>query len=110
MLDDLEKNIHVNLLFDIYGKLLTNTQQKMIELYYHDDLSLGEISELEGVSRNAVFDSIKKGIKTLEDYEDKLHILAKEEKMNNFFEELRKTNLSKEQEELLKLIIEKEHE
>ncbi len=110
MSNELENKIRFNSLLDIYGLLLTNTQQKMISLYYGEDLSLGEISEIEGISRNAVFDSIKKGTTLLESFESKLHLLEKEERMNTFFDELKKENLTKEQLELLNRIIEKEHE
>ena len=53
-MEELERNIRINALFDKYEPLLSKTQQKMIGLYYRDDLSLGEIAELENVSRNAV--------------------------------------------------------
>lgn len=109
-MEDLQKSIRINFLFDIYGTLLTKTQQKMIMLYYQDDLSLGEIAELEGVSRNAVFDSLKKGSKLLEKYESELHILAREEKMITLFEELRKEGLTPHEEEMLKRIEDKERE
>ena len=110
MSNKLENKIRINSLLDFYGSLLTITQQKMISLYYGEDLSLGEISEIEGVSRNAVFDSIKKGTTLLESIESKLHLLEKEEKMNSFFNQLKKENLSKEQLEIIDRIIEKEHE
>lgn len=71
-MEELEKNILMNELFDIYGSLLSATQQKMIHLYYHLDLSLAEIATQEGVSRNAVYDALKKGFSTLKNYEEKL--------------------------------------
>lgn len=74
-MEDLQKSVFINELFDIYGELLSKTQQKMIHLYYNLDLSLSEISTQEGISRNAVYDALKKGIESLNLLENKLHIL-----------------------------------
>lgn len=80
-MEDLEKKLLVNKLFDLYGNLLSLTQQKMIHLYYQLDLSLSEIAEQEEISRNAVFDALKKGIDSLKEYENKLHFLQKKEEL-----------------------------
>ena len=48
----------MTLLFDYYGKMLTEKQQEYIDMRYNQDLSLGEIAELQGVSRQAVFDNL----------------------------------------------------
>lgn len=72
------KEFHkINLLFDFYGNLLTEKQQKFIELYYGDDLSLGEIAEQFGVTRQAVHDTLKRAEQTLANYEDKLGLMGK---------------------------------
>lgn len=71
---ELEKNYYINLLFDFYGPLLTKKQHDYIKLYYVDDYSLGEISENFNVSRQAVYDNIKRTEKTLEAYEDKIFL------------------------------------
>ncbi|AEF93969.1 UPF0122 protein [Desulfotomaculum nigrificans CO-1-SRB] len=72
------KEIHkVNLLYDFYGSLLTERQQKFIELYYGDDLSLGEIAEKFAVTRQAVHDTLKRAEQTLENYEQKLGLVGK---------------------------------
>ena len=76
-MEDISKNILINELFDIYGVLLSTSQQKMISLYYGLDLSLSEIAEQEHVSRNAVYDALKKGFDSLKNYESKLHIREK---------------------------------
>lgn len=86
---DLGKNIYVNELYDIYGSLLTKKQQEIIELYYCDDLSLSEISEQLNVSRNAIYDCLKKGIKQLENYEKQLKLHQKQDKINKFFNEIK---------------------
>lgn len=86
-MEELEKSLLINELFDIYGCLLSSTQQKMIDLYYTKDLSLSEISSQENVSRNAVFDALKKGVESLNKYEEKLKILSKLESLKNKVDE-----------------------
>ena len=88
-MEELEKNLLMNELFDIYGELLSSTQQKMIHLYYHLDLSLAEISTQEGVSRNAVYDALKKGFDILKNYESKLHLREKKILFNYKLETLK---------------------
>lgn len=89
---ELEKSIYINELYDLYGSLLTKKQQEIIELYYCEDLSLGEISEQLSVSRNAIYDCLKKGIKQLENYEKELKIHQKQEKIASFFEKIKVEN------------------
>lgn len=71
---ELAKNERVNALLEFYHLLLTKKQDAYIELYYADDLSLGEIAEQYHVSRQAVYDNIKRTEKALAEYEDKLHL------------------------------------
>jgi len=72
------KEFHkINLLYDFYGNLLTEKQQRFIELYYGEDLSLGEISEQFDVTRQAVHDTLKRAEQTLANYEDKLGLVGK---------------------------------
>ncbi|MTI79863.1 MAG: YlxM family DNA-binding protein [Firmicutes bacterium] len=73
----MEKVIKMTLLFDFYGQLLTERQQRFIELYYGHDFSLGEIADQYGVTRQAVHDTLKRAGKILNDYEDKLGLLDK---------------------------------
>ena len=75
----LEKVNRMNELYDAYQVLLTSKQKTYLELYYQEDLSLSEIAEQFEVSRNAVFDNIKRTEKLLEDYETKLQLLKKRE-------------------------------
>jgi uncharacterized protein len=72
----LEKTNRVNLLFDFYSPLLKDRQRQFLSLYYRDDLSLGEIAELMEVSRQAVYDQLKRAEQALEQYEEKLELLA----------------------------------
>lgn len=73
----LEKTNRVNILFDFYGQLLKDRQKQFLEMYYRDDLTLSEIAELMDVSRQAVFDQLKRTENVLENYEEKLQLLTK---------------------------------
>lgn len=61
-----------NSMFDAYGRLLTARQRRLLQRYYQDDLSLGEIAEEIGVSRQAVHDGLRRAVVALERYEDAL--------------------------------------
>ena len=89
---ELEKSIYINELYDLYGSLLTKKQQEIIELYYCEDLSLSEISEQFNISRNAVYDCLKKGIKQLENYEKELKLLEKRNSLEKYFSKLKEEN------------------
>ena len=67
------KNLEITVLYDFYGDLLTEKQQEVIELYYNEDLSLAEIAEREGVTRQAVRDLGRRTESQLEGFEQKLH-------------------------------------
>jgi predicted DNA-binding protein YlxM (UPF0122 family) len=73
----LDKTIRINMLFDFYQSLLTDKQQTFLRCYYHDDFSLGEIASEFDISRQAVFEHIKRAEHMLEEYEQKLQLLAR---------------------------------
>ncbi|GFH41973.1 UPF0122 protein [Lactococcus hodotermopsidis] len=73
---EIEKTNRMNALFEFYATLLTEKQMNYIELYYADDYSLAEIAEAYHVSRQAVYDNIKRTEKVLESYETKLHMYS----------------------------------
>ncbi|NLT20069.1 MAG: YlxM family DNA-binding protein [Syntrophomonadaceae bacterium] len=73
----LEKMEQVILLKDFYGPLLTPKQQEVLNLHYEQDWSLSEIAEHWQISRQAVFDLIKRSQNALQDYEDRLHLVKK---------------------------------
>ncbi|MDI3540569.1 MAG: uncharacterized protein PWP66_107 [Thermosediminibacterales bacterium] len=73
----IQKFLEINLLYDFYGKLLTKRQSEFIELYYNHDLSLGEIAEQYSISRQGVYDILKRAEKILENYEKKLGLVEK---------------------------------
>ncbi|MCI9417031.1 MAG: DNA-binding protein [Eubacterium sp.] len=64
-------------LYDFYGELLNSHQRKVYEDFYFNDLSLGEIAEEEGISRQGVHDLVKRSSRALEGYEQKLHLVDK---------------------------------
>ena len=66
------KNLDVVLLADFYGEMLTENQRKFIEYYYSDDLSLSEIAQNEGITRQGVRDAVKRAETQLYDMEKKL--------------------------------------
>ncbi len=72
----------INQLLDLYQELLTEYQRKIMFDYFQEDLSLKEIAENNNISRNAVFSLIKRVQKTIENYESKLHLLEKQEKIS----------------------------
>jgi len=73
----LEKTTRMNFLFDFYQALLTDKQRSYMELYYLDDHSLGEIAESYNISRQAVYDNIRRTEAMLEEYEEKLNLFEK---------------------------------
>jgi predicted DNA-binding protein YlxM (UPF0122 family) len=73
----LEQTTEMNLLYDFYGSLLTEKQRALLEMYYLEDWSLGEIAEHQGVSRQAVFEAIKRAQATMLELEEKLGLLKK---------------------------------
>lgn len=67
----------VNLLYDFYGRLLTKRQSQVMMLYYEENLSLSEIADEFGISRQGVHDALRNGEKSLRDYEEKLGFVKK---------------------------------
>lgn len=68
----MSKRIETGLLLDYYGALLSKTQYDLAEMYYNQDLSLSEISEIMGITRQGIHDSVKRTEALLLGFEDKL--------------------------------------
>jgi uncharacterized protein len=85
----LEKTTRMNYLYDFYHSLLTPKQQSYMSLYYLDDFSLGEIAEEYNVSRQAVYDNIKRTETMLEEYEEKLLLFQKFQERNKLIQSLK---------------------
>ncbi len=83
------KNLEISILFDFYGDMLTDKQRNMVEYYYNDDLSLAEIAENEGITRQGVRDSIKRAESQLLDMEDRLGLARRFNEMKSGFESIR---------------------
>lgn len=73
----MEKIVQQGLLYDFYGELLTEHQRRIYEDVVFNDLSLSEIAEEQGISRQGVHDLIKRCDRLLKGYEDKLHLVEK---------------------------------
>ncbi|MBR7552855.1 putative DNA-binding protein [Allobacillus sp. GCM10007491] len=85
----LEKTTRINYLFDFYQQLLTEKQKNYMDLYYLEDYSLGEISETYDVSRQAVYDNIKRTEVMLEDYEEKLGLYRRFQTRNALIDQMK---------------------
>ena len=73
----MKKNLGINILLDVYGALLTDRQRVTLELYYGEDLSLGEISQETGITRQGVMNCIRKSEQKLFEFETKLGLIRK---------------------------------
>ena len=85
---EMDKEIYLSGLYDYYGELLTDKQKNYFESYYFNNLSLAEIANERGISRNAVFDQLKKTYTLLEEYEKKLSLYKKYELRQAIYEKL----------------------
>ena len=84
------KDLSICSLIDTYSAVLTDKQRNVLRLYYDDDLSLGEIAELEGITRQGVRDSIKRGEAVLLELESQLHFADRFSNFNDLTESIRK--------------------
>jgi predicted DNA-binding protein YlxM (UPF0122 family) len=81
--------IEVNNLLDFYAPLLTERQRTICDYYFREDYSLMEIAEMEGISRAAVHDTVKRCMAELESYEEKLHCYAGCKQRMRLYEKIR---------------------
>ena len=103
---ELEKIEHKGMLYDFYGELLTQHQRRIYEDAVINDLSLGEIADEQGISRQGVHDLIKRCDKILNDYEDKLHLVAKFTRIRTKISKINKMTDNEEKKRLSNEIIE----
>ena len=97
----MEDREYLIILYDYYGELLSDIQKDYFEQYYFDNLSLSEISENDGKSRNAIHKCIKSGCNKLYEYEEKLKLFEKRKKLDNIIKKIDDDLLKKELEELI---------
>lgn len=77
----LQKTNRINVLHDFYGTLLTEKQQTFLKCYFHDDYSLSEIAADFQISRQAVYEHLKRAEQVLEEYESKLRLVSRHEQL-----------------------------
>lgn len=85
---NLQDKIDISILNSVYGNLLTPHQKEMVRLYYDCDISLFEISEQFGISRQAVRDSLVRAEKSLLNYEEKLGLIQKNNQLHDILAEV----------------------
>ena len=100
----MEKNVKVSILLEIYGELLTKTQYQFLDDYYNSDLSLSEIAEKKNITRQAVRTILVKSKKKLQEYEEHLQFMQKEKAIKELTQKLEKTNINKEQKQIIEQI------
>ena len=87
MRDDIERVEYASMMYDFYGGLLSDSQSEVMALYHEDNLSLSEIAEQLGMTRQAVHYTLKKAEKALDKFEEKLGLIAAYEKNQKLAEE-----------------------
>ena len=97
----MEDREYLIILYDYYGELLSEIQREYFEEYYFDNLSLSEISDNDGKSRNAIHKCIKNCCSKLYFYEEKLRLYEKKKKMDNIINKIDDLEIRKVLEELL---------
>ena len=90
MIENIDKKAYYAILFEYYKELLTDKQIETFICYYNEDYSLAEIAEEFNISRNAVWDALKKVVSLLEYYEVKLRLYDKDQKLNQYLDDLKK--------------------
>jgi len=96
----MKERIYISDLYDIYESLLNDKQKEYFKYYYFDNLSLGEISEILKVSRNAVHKNIKLVETKLNDFESKLELYKKNIKLQKIIGKIEDKNLKRELDEI----------
>lgn len=79
-----------SLLYDFYGQLLSKRQREVMELYHEENLTLAEIADEFGISRQGVHDALKNAEKSLNGYEEKLGLVAKFQKSTDAVQKIDK--------------------
>jgi len=84
----MEERDYLVILYDFYGELLNDKQREYFEDYYFNNLSLGEISENTGISRNAIHKGLKSAEEKLNFYEEKLNLYKKKKLLDEYISEI----------------------
>ena len=83
---NLEERVQIAILTKYYGKMLTDRQQSILNMYVDNNLSLAEVSEELGISRQAVKDALDNSMQTLKDTEEKLKLIERDNKIKQILE------------------------
>ncbi|MGN0996504.1 MAG: YlxM family DNA-binding protein [Candidatus Ventricola sp.] len=83
----MDDRLEIGWLFAFYGPLLTDRQRSLLSLYCEEDFSLSEIAAREGISRQGVYDAVRRGARQLEAYERQLGLLARYRRLTQGLEE-----------------------
>jgi len=86
---ELKEFLEISILLGYYGNLLSDKQRTYMDEHFEDDYSLSEIAKSHGISRQAVYDNIKRGIKILRGYEEKIGFLKREKEIRQSLKELK---------------------
>lgn len=86
----MEKDIRISLLFDFYGPVLSEKIRKAVDLYHNDDLSLSEIAEEMGITRQGVRDLVKRGEQRLLEYEEQLRLFERFNNLKSGLEDIKR--------------------
>ena len=89
-MNQIEEIVEQSLLYDFYGDLLTENRRRIYEAVVFSDLSLSEVAEQEGITRQGVFDMLKRTHKALAQYEEKLGLVQKFSKTKNALAQIRR--------------------
>ena len=96
----MEQRDYLIILYDFYGELLSDDNKRYFEDYYFDNLSLGEIADNSGISRNAVHKHIKASETKLMFYEEKLKLYNKDKKLRELLRNIEDNNVKNKIEEI----------
>ena len=105
----MEEKLKFSILLEIYGNFLTEKQNEYMEYYYNQDLSLSEIADNDGITRQAVNEIIKKSKNKLEECESRIHIMEKQQQIAKKIEqikaEIEEPKIKKQLQEIQDIII-----
>lgn len=85
----IDERLELSMLYDFYGALLKENQCRMFEASVLDDFNFSEIAQDEGITRQGVYDTVKRAVKQLKGYEEKLGLVAKFEEQKKLVKRLR---------------------
>ena len=99
------KDLSIGLLLDHYSEMLTEKQRDAVELYYSEDLSLSEIADLRGITRQGARELIKRGEEIMQELETKLHLSEKSARLDGYIRRLENISGSSPDDTELKSVI-----